>query len=554
MGFPSLASTNTPSVQVWDLAYITAVGNSVSLENDCAPYQLFLVNTINSAINVYLPSAPAAGKSIKFKVDYPVLTSSTSNNGSVINIIDPASSATIAQLGSPAFVELVYAPQAYGMGQNSAISSSNKECSWVTFSNTASYSALNVGASALGGSFTRAAPTSSSGSAIYATVCGGRFNTSRAQYAFVGGGTNNTADGDYSVIVGGQTNATNTTGYGFIGGGQNINASGAHCVVVGGQSITASGAKSFIGGGFGHNASGNYSVIVGGGDGTVGGKNIASGLGSAILSGLTNTASGNYTVIGGGYNNQATTNTYAVIVGGSSNTSSGLNSFIGGGDTNTASSSYSFVGGGGNNQAKTNTYAAVAGGSTNIATGQYSFIGGGGNNAADGTYGTIPGGFNATTRGLYGAHCYASGIFATQGDAQTMMMQLRRQSTDGTGVVLTSNAAAAGTTNQVILPNNASYVFRARVVARQSAGSSGTVGDSSMWDIVGAIKRVANAASTTLVGVPTVTLVGQDAAAAAWTVVLTADTTNGGLTITCTGEANKTINWVATVDTTEQTA
>jgi hypothetical protein len=46
----------------------------------------------------------------------------------------------------------------------------------------------------------------------------------------------------------------------------------------------------------------------------------------------------------------------------------------------------------------------------------------------------------------------------------------------------------------------------------------------------------------------------RDAAAAAWMLTLAADTTNGGLAVTGTGEANKTIRWVARVLSAEVTA
>jgi hypothetical protein len=45
-----------------------------------------------------------------------------------------------------------------------------------------------------------------------------------------------------------------------------------------------------------------------------------------------------------------------------------------------------------------------------------------------------------------------------------------------------------------------------------------------------------------------------DTVAAAWRIGLTADTTTGGLAVTATGEANKTIRWVARVLSVEVTA
>ena len=42
-----------------------------------------------------------------------------------------------------------------------------------------------------------------------------------------------------------------------------------------------------------------------------------------------------------------------------------------------------------------------------------------------------------------------------------------------------------------------------------------------------------------------------DAAASAWTIVLGADTTNGGPSISVTGQANKNIEWGCRADTVE---
>ena len=78
-------------------------------------------------------------------------------------------------------------------------------------------------------------------------------------------------------------------------------------------------------------------------------------------------------------------------------------------------------------------------------------------------------------------------------------------------------------------------------------------GDTARWTIDGAIKRGANAASTAMVGTPTVTMTHNDAGAAAWSVAVTADTTNGGIKVEVTGAAATTIRWVCKINTTEMT-
>uniref|UniRef100_UPI0025850BFF hypothetical protein n=1 Tax=Pseudomonas sp. TaxID=306 RepID=UPI0025850BFF len=240
-------------------------------------------------------------------------------------------------------------------------------------------------------------------------------------------------------------------------------------------------------------------------------------------------ASGTYSVILGGSENEAGAS-YAAIVGGVGNWCPGVYGFIGSGDGNTNSASYGVVVGGFRNSTGTGGYAAVLGGASNYA---------------DGLYTTISGGWYATTRGIYGAEARASGRFSAQGDAQRERFTLRRVTTDATATAVSADNTAAASTNQVVLPNNSAYTFSARVVARQN-----TTGDCAAWEIKGLVRRGASAAATVVVS-SSQSSVGADAGAASWSVSTSADTTNGALAITVTGEAAKTIRWVADVQTVE---
>jgi hypothetical protein len=261
-------------------------------------------------------------------------------------------------------------------------------------------------------------------------------------------------------------------------------------------------------------------------------------------------ASGNQSVIAGGDQNRATA-LYSAVGGGSANRATGQASAVSGGDSNEANSSYSFVGGGQNNIAQSNSHATVCGGNSNTASGQYAFIGSGNTNTANSLGSVIPGGNYGSTRSIIGyavnPACNAP-IATTAGATQSALLLLGRQTTDATATVLTSNTSAAATTNQVTLPNNAAYSFSGEVIAGVTGG-----GDTARWTINGAIKRGANAASTAMVGTPTVTMTHNDAGAAAWTVAVTANTTNGGIAVTVTGAASTTIRWVAKINTTEMT-
>jgi len=113
---------------------------------------------------------------------------------------------------------------------------------------------------------------------------------------------------------------------------------------------------------------------------------------------------------------------------------------------------------------------------------------------------------------------------------------------------LRSNTSAAGTTNQVILPNNSAYYFKGSVIANVTGAANGAA-----WAFEGAIMRGANAGSTVLIGTPAINRVASTSGASAWTIALTADTSNGGLAVTVTGAASTTIRWVSSISTTEVT-
>jgi hypothetical protein len=56
-----------------------------------------------------------------------------------------------------------------------------------------------------------------------------------------------------------------------------------------------------------------------------------------------------------------------------------------------------------------------------------------------------------------------------------------------------------------------------------------------------------------LVAAVTPTVIAQDVGAATWVLAITADTTNGGIAVTVTGQAATTIRWVTKIETTEVT-
>jgi hypothetical protein len=222
-------------------------------------------------------------------------------------------------------------------------------------------------------------------------------------------------------------------------------------------------------------------------------------------------------------------------------------------------------------QAKATNTGATAIGYQPQATGLYSIaigdtnttgresVGIGENNTAGGMRSTVIGysstgtadysttlGAKASDQGIKSRFAFSGQTFNNAGDSQQGMFPLRMATTDATATALTTDIAAASTDNQIILPNNSAYFFSGTIIAREQASAGTDVG---AWEIKGAIRREANAASTVLIkstiddfNVPT-----------GWAVALTADTTNGGLAITVTGAAATNIRWVATVNTSEVT-
>jgi hypothetical protein len=421
------------------------------------------------------------------------------------------------------------------------------------------------------------------GAGAYSFIGAGYQNTTSGAYdGFLGGGGYNNLSSYYSVLVGGYANAAAGTNS-FLGGGVSNSAAGYHNIIVGGYSNSGTSASAVTTQSgtmngttavtlSGSNANIKVGQIIQGtsitGSGTGNYTYVAAISGTSLT--LSQAASGSSTstlsfytphgVVVGGGNNQAT-GSYSFIGGGgdagtaaNKNVASGDWSFVGGGRANLASGEGSIVVGGGEylggalgNQA-TSAFSTVVGGIGNRATSTGACVLGGYTNTADGAYSAVFG-FNALARGIQNNFVISSrNSGSINGAAQVAILPLSAATTDATPTVLLSNTSAAGTTNQLILPNNAAYTFKGTMIANVTGG-----GDTSSWEFRGCIKRGANAASTALVGTPRIDNIGYDAGATLWSFTLTADTTNGGLAVTVTGLAGTTIRWVAKIETCEVT-
>jgi hypothetical protein len=400
--------------------------------------------------------------------------------------------------------------------------------------------------STVSGGFTNTASAYASG------VSSGQSNTSSGQYSVISGGASNTSAGFYNFIGGGFTNAGTalaavTTQSGTMNATTAVTLSGSNANIKVGQYITGTSI-----------AGDTYVAAISGTALTL--SKVASGSSTSTLSfytphgvvvgGGNNQATGSYSFIGGGgdagtaSNRNVASGLYGTVVGGRGNTASGIGSFVGGGGvfSDTLANLYPNTASG--------IASSILGGLSNTASQAYSSVLGGYGNTANGI-GSTALGIQATTRSISGNFSYSScdgSVAFALGVAQTSILTLGRQTTDATATALTSNTAAAGTTNQVILPNNSAYYFKGSCIANVTGAANGAA-----WSFEGAIMRGANAASTVLIDTPSVNRVAASSGATAWVLAITADTTNGGLTVTVTGVAATTIRWVAKVETTEVT-
>jgi len=233
---------------------------------------------------------------------------------------------------------------------------------------------------------------------------------------------------------------------------------------------------------------------------------------AVALSGATATANNAFAVGGGA----VASGTFSVCLGGQNGLASGSEATALGGATASGVSSFS-VGSGG------------------TATGSYSFsLGRFGNTRSISGYGALA----ATSVPLA----------ATPGVTQAGLLLIGVQTTDATTTTLRSNTGAASTANQLVLANNSAYYVRGSCIANVTAG-----GDTKAWTFEAVIKRGANAAATSLVTAVVPVVTAADTGAAAWTIAVAADTTNGALQVQVTGAAATTIRWVCKLESTEVT-
>ncbi len=212
----------------------------------------------------------------------------------------------------------------------------------------------------------------------------------------------------------------------------------------------------------------------------------------------------------------------SVICGGASNRTAGNLSVVGGGISNAAVGYNSFVGGGDGNQA--NIFASICGGYQNASNGDFSAVAGG----------------QRASAWRYGQQAFSAGRFSSNGDAQISTLIARNITTNAS----TANLLLDGSGVRILLNNNSSFAYDICI----SAHSTTNIAEQATFWRRGKIYRGANAAATAIVPGE---IADNQANGLPWAVSLSADTTNGALSIVVQGEASKTIRWVARIQAVE---
>lgn len=248
---------------------------------------------------------------------------------------------------------------------------------------------------------------------------------------------------------------------------------------------------------------------------------VASGI-SSFAVGVNNRASGAYSVALG-RNNQALAQ--GAVALGDGSIASNANAISFGGASATGEGAVAAM------------LGAIASGGYSVALGEACLA------SSNNSFST---GKNSNSRNAIGMRAHASGIFSSDGDAQYSRLVLRRLTTTSASTVLTSNNTAASTNNQLVLPNASLFTVKGFVSARESS-----TGDSKSWEFSASVKRLSGAGTTALVAAVTPVVVAADAGASAWSLSVSADTTNGALAISAVGENSKTIKWVCVLESCE---
>lgn len=178
------------------------------------------------------------------------------------------------------------------------------------------------------------------------------------------------------------------------------------------------------------------------------------------------------------------------------------------------------------------------------ALGTNSIALGSGAETAAGATGSLSIGQQALAR-IQGAVVQANGRFTNNGDAQAGRYMLRSNTINSVPTELFINGTAGGV--RLVMPDNSTWTYKVTVSAHRTDLGDGHAG----YTAQGVIFRNSGVGTTSLQG--SVNKVVLAESNPSWDINISADTVNGSLKVTVTGEAGKTIRWLAMVETVEIT-
>jgi hypothetical protein len=139
----------------------------------------------------------------------------------------------------------------------------------------------------------------------------------------------------------------------------------------------------------------------------------------------------------------------------------------------------------------------------------------------------------------------ASGRFASNGDAQAGRYMLRTHTINNSPTEMFIDGTAGSV--RLALPDDATWTFKITITGHRTDLGNGHAG----YTAAGLIYRGAGAATTAIQGSIQKTVLAESNPL--WDINIGADSINGSLKITVTGETGKIIRWVALVETVEVT-
>jgi hypothetical protein len=142
-----------------------------------------------------------------------------------------------------------------------------------------------------------------------------------------------------------------------------------------------------------------------------------------------------------------------------------------------------------------------------------------------------------------GGLTFGGGAHSAVGDSQSTLAVAKTQTTDATATELLFGDGS--NTHRAIIANDTTAVFEALIVGRQTDADD----NSGAYKIQGAIDN--NATTVALVGVPTVTTIGEDTAG--WAVSAEEDDVNKSLKLIVTGAVGDAVNWTGQLNIIEVT-